>query len=84
MLYYVYVLYSRTLGRFYTGLSRSPDGRLADHRGQKAGWTSQVDDWEEVLRITAGSREEARKLEKRIKRRGAGRFLRDRGNSNRS
>ncbi len=79
MPYHVYILYSSELNRFYTGLSKSPDGRLADHREQRGGWTSQVDDWEEMLRIEVGTLAEARKLEKRIKRRGARRFLEDRG-----
>ena len=79
MRWYVYILYSKTLKRFYTGFSQFRFKRQRQHRRGESFWTSQVDDWEEVYCEVVESTNEARAMEKRIKARGAARFLADQG-----
>ena len=45
---YVYILYSASLGRYYTGLSRFRQKRLRQHLKGQTSWTSRADDWIEV------------------------------------
>ena len=77
MNYRVYILWSPSLSEHYTGFSKVPGKRLRQHRGGKAYWTRRADDWEEVWREEVETRVAARQLEKRIKSRGAARFLSD-------
>ena len=77
---FVYILYSDSLQMYYTGFSKYRYKRQRQHRGRKsASWTLRADDWLEVFIEQVASVAEARKLEKRIKARGARRFLLDRG-----
>ena len=75
----VYILYSKQLGRFYTGFSEHCARRRREHLRTHLGWTAQADDWVEVHREPADTRMTARALEKRIKKRGARRYLLDTG-----
>ena len=74
---HVYVLHSAQLGRFYTGSSKYHWKRQRQHRAKSSHWTGQADDWLEAFHCTVRTRAEARALEKRIKARGAERFIRD-------
>jgi putative endonuclease len=76
-MYYVYILFSESLNHFYTGFSTYRGVRRRQHNRGRSQWTSRADDWVEILSIKVASREEARELEKRIKARGARRFLAD-------
>ena len=75
--YVVYILFSAVVGKFYVGLTRDGARRLSEHRCGKSRWTSQVKDWKRVWNSTHMPLREARALEKKIKARGAGRFLAD-------
>lgn len=77
MSYHVYVLHSRTLGRFYTGFAGRMEKRLQQHRSSSGCWTRQAEDWELVHKEEVPSRSDARALEKKIKVRGAERSLSD-------
>ena len=77
MVYYVYVLYSVELNRYYTGFSQYRGKRKRQHRREKEHWTAGANDWEEVFCTSTETVAEARALEKRIKSRGARRFLLD-------
>jgi putative endonuclease len=77
MKYWVYVLYSAGLNRYYTGFSENPDRRIEQHKVAKYGWTSRADDWREVTRFPVDDEGMARKLEHKIKAHGVKRFLQD-------
>ena len=77
MAYYVYILFSATLDLHYTGFSHYPGVRRRQHNRGQSHWTSRANDWEELFSVQVASRIEARELEKRIKARGAKRFIED-------
>ncbi|MDX9982475.1 MAG: GIY-YIG nuclease family protein [Lentisphaeria bacterium] len=78
-MYYVYVLYSPTLDRFYTGMSAFAAKRERQHRKGQTAWTSRADDWQTLWRTETADSSQARTLEKRIKARGARRYPQDIG-----
>ena len=66
--WYVYVLYSVSSGRLYTGISNDPGRRLEEHnagRGAKA--TRAGRPWKIVRTWTVTTKSEALRLEARIK-----------------
>ena len=75
--FHVYILYSAQLGRFYTGHSKYHWKRQRQHRAKNTHWTGQANDWREVYDCRVDTRAEASALEKKIKARGAKRFLDD-------
>jgi len=75
----VYILHSKVLQKHYIGFSKKVSTRLIQHRKEKKHWTSRADDWALVWKQPVSSTEEARTLEKKIKLRGAKRFLIDIG-----
>ena len=75
--YYVYILHSAELNRYYTGFSKYRGKRRRQHRREKKHWTAGADDWQEAFCTTVTTLAEARALEKKIKSRGAQRFLGD-------
>jgi putative endonuclease len=77
MKFYVYILYSATLQQYYTGFSQYSGKRLRQHKREHKSWSARANDWEEVYSCSVSSRIEARNLEKKIKARGAKRFLAD-------
>jgi len=79
MKYFAYILYSETLDRYYTGMSQFSSKRQRQHLKGQSKWTSQADDWVEIWRQEFASRQSARVMEKKIKSRGAARFLNDLG-----
>ena len=76
-MFHVYVLRSEVLRRFYCGFSKYHWKRQRQHRAKNAHWTGAADDWQEAFHCAVETRAEARALEKRIKARGAKRFLDD-------
>ncbi|MBU4200979.1 MAG: GIY-YIG nuclease family protein [Verrucomicrobia bacterium] len=75
MSYDVYILYSKQVNQYYTGFSGIPVKRLKQHVAGQGAWTAQAADWRTVFSKWCKTRLEARNLEKRIKARGAKRFL---------
>jgi putative endonuclease len=71
----VYILFSAKLDQYYTGFSKHPQRRLQQHRRGASAWTSRAEDWVLVYQSRLESMAEGRALEKRIKARGARRFL---------
>ena len=71
----VYILHSVSLDRHYVGMADDVDERLRQHNRSNGHWTSQACDWTVVWQETVADRREARELEKRIKARGAARWL---------
>jgi putative endonuclease len=77
MNYYVYILFSPSLAKFYTGMSKFSAKRKRQHVKGQSQWTSMADDWIEIWRTDIEDSIAARKLESSIKKRGAKRFLLD-------
>ena len=77
MRFYVYILYSAQLERHYSGFSQYHGKRRRQHSGKNPNWTARACDWTEVFCHTVSTRAEARGMEKRIKARGAKRFMAD-------
>ena len=76
---YVYILYSKTLDKFYAGISAFKQKRLRQHRNGQTRWTSRADDGVELWATSSSDYASARMIEKAIKARGARRFLNARG-----
>ena len=74
---YVYILYSKSLEKYYTGQTNNLKDRLHRHN---SGWqkhTKKGKPWKLVWSRSCKNREEAVKLESKIKKRGAKRYLAD-------
>ena len=76
---YAYILYSKSLNRFYAGMSKFRLKRQRQHRKGQSPWTSRAEDWTEVWVSEEIGMAAARETERAIKGRGIRRFLQDRG-----
>ena len=78
MRYTTYILYSEEIGRYYVGYtSAAMEDRLRRHLTEHRGFTGRAKDWKVVFAKTFVEKSEATALERRIKKRGAKRFLAD-------
>jgi putative endonuclease len=77
MKYYVYILYSKISSKYYVGQTADIDKRLKRHNQGIVPSTKSGKPWELVLQIKVSNRSEAMLLEKKIKKRGAKRYLND-------
>jgi putative endonuclease len=75
MPYQVYILQSEKTGRLYTGQTYDLAKRLLEHNSELAGHTRKEQPWKLIWALEVASRKEAIRLETKIKKRGAGRFL---------
>jgi len=73
----VYILYSRSLNRYYIGHSSNLEDRLERHNRGRSKYTKGGKPWELIWVMVCDTRSEAMKLERKIKKRGANRFLED-------
>jgi putative endonuclease len=81
MPYFVYILKSKSTGRFYCGQTDNVERRVhqhndPDHHGTKTTKRFQGP-WELVWTQELVTRAEAMQLKRQVKKRGIGRFLRD-------
>jgi putative endonuclease len=74
-MYYVYILRSRTNGRFYVGSTRHVENRLREHNAGESKSTFDGRPWEALHVESYATLAEARKQESKIKARGIGRYL---------
>ena len=58
MKYFVYIIYSESLDRYYVGHSQDLDDRMSRHKGRRSKYTKNADDWE--VKYTEGFQQEAR------------------------
>jgi len=65
--YYVYIVFSPGLGKFYVGMSMFTAKRFRQHKKGQSHWTSTVDDWIEVWKTGVENSPGARELGKKIK-----------------
>jgi putative endonuclease len=70
--YWVYVLYSDSGDRFYTGLSEDVDERLRKHNAGRSRWTARHRPWRCVFRREFRDLTEARRFERLLKRQKGG------------
>ena len=79
MSYFVYILYSDLCKKFYTGQSDNFTNRLFEHNKGETKSIKHCIPWMLVWNKEVATRAEAMMLEKKIKSRGAARFLKDLG-----
>ncbi|MCA0380873.1 MAG: GIY-YIG nuclease family protein [Bacteroidetes bacterium] len=75
----VYILFSPSIQKFYTGSSEYPNEvRLQEHLKKifPGAFTSQTTDWETFLAIQCNSVSQARRIEKHIKNQKSSRYIR--------
>ena len=73
---FTYILHSNSLNRYYIGAtSLTPEERLNYHLSNHKGFTSKAKDWIIVYHFESDSMQKALMLERKIKKRGAKRFL---------
>jgi len=78
-MFYTYILFSESAGRYYTGSSEDAESRLQRHNAGHTKSTRGKGPWKIVATFPFESRAEAVRLEMKIKKRGAKRFLDDLG-----
>ena len=66
----VYILYSKKLNRFYTGSCKDLAFRIERHLNKdfKGSFTAKAEDWELFIFVDALEYDQARRIEKHIKR----------------
>ncbi len=79
----VYILFSVSTQKFYTGQTHDIENRLLEHNSGETKSIKNGMPWTIVWRQDLASRSEAMILEKKIKSRGAKRFVDDSMSSNR-
>jgi len=77
MKYFVYIISSSKLKKYYTGFTENLDVRIVQHNSGISTFTSKGIPWELIVFFEVNSINDARILEKEIKGRGAKRFLQD-------
>jgi putative endonuclease len=78
-MFWVYILYSSSLEKFYVGSTDNVDKRIAQHNAAKGNFTSKGIPWILIMKFECESRSEAVLLELKIKKRGIKRYLQDQG-----
>ena len=78
-MYTVYILYSKTLGKYYTGQTADLEDRLRRHNSGETISVKKGIPWNVVWTEVFETRAEAMRKERSIKGRGAARFLQDIG-----
>ncbi len=73
----VYILYSQRSSKYYVGQTADIEKRLRRHNRGLVPSTKGGIPWELVLQIKVPDRSEAMVLERKIKKRGAKRYLKD-------
>ena len=73
---FTYILHSAYLNRFYIGSTTlTPEERLNYHLSNHKGFTSKSKDWLIVFQFESKTKAESLLLERKIKKRGAKRYL---------
>ena len=77
MMFVTYIIYSESCQKFYTGHTQDLINRLAEHNSGETKSIKSCIPWNVMWQREYASRAEAMKMENAIKKRGAGRFLKD-------
>jgi putative endonuclease len=78
-MYTVYIIYSKSSFKYYTGQTDNLENRLNRHNSGLSLSTKSGKPWELIYQIQFSTRSEAMLLELKIKKRGAHRYLEDIG-----
>ena len=73
--YYVYIIYSKTVDKYYVGSSSNLEDRLRRHNSAHRGFTGIAQDWVFVFKEAFLSNTEALKREKEIKSRKSRKYI---------
>ncbi|MEQ6118875.1 GIY-YIG nuclease family protein [Reichenbachiella sp. MALMAid0571] len=65
--YYFYIIYSKSLDRFYIGHTNNMESRLSKHNAHHKGFTGKVNDWVIVYNEEYLSKSEAYARERQVK-----------------
>ena len=76
-MYYMYILYSESLNKYYAGYTSDIEKRFFRHGKDVSKFTGQAADWKMVKFFEFELKSEAIKFENKIKKRGIKRFLED-------
>jgi putative endonuclease len=74
-MFVVYIIYSRSLQKYYTGQTNDIENRLFRHNAGHEKYSKVGIPWELVWKQEVDTRSEAMILENRIKKRGAERYI---------
>jgi putative endonuclease len=76
---FVYILYSKSLNRYYVGSCLDLDLRLKDHLSKKFdnGFTTKASDWVLIYSISNLEYEQSRKIEAHIKKMKSKKYIED-------
>ena len=64
MTYYTYVLYSKTINKFYVGSTNNLKRRIAEHKRHKTKTTTRIKEWSLVYYESCLSKKDAQEREK--------------------
>jgi putative endonuclease len=78
-MYFVYILFSESKSKYYTGQTNDLDDRLKRHNSMHMSSTKHGVPWRLIYSAAFETRSEAVLLELKIKKRGAKRYLEDNG-----
>lgn len=81
-MYFVYILYSSSLDKYYVGSTEDVKRRIYEHNMGKGKYTSKGIPWDLVTIFECGDRKAAVRLELKIKKRGIKRYLQDNNSAN--
>ena len=73
--FFVYILYSKTIDKFYVGQTDNLDERLISHNSEKSPYTSRASDWKLVYVEEFSTRTLCRKRENEIKRKKSRKYI---------
>ncbi|MBN8860298.1 MAG: GIY-YIG nuclease family protein [Sphingobacteriales bacterium] len=76
-MYFVYILYSSSLDKYYVGSTEDVTRRLVEHNMGKGNFSSKGIPWILIITFDFATRSEAVQLELKIKKRGIKRYLQD-------
>jgi putative endonuclease len=74
-MFYVYILYSKTLDRFYVGQTENLDNRIFRHTNSGSKSTKAADDWELKYKEECNTRSEAVQREAEIKKKKSRKYI---------
>ncbi len=75
MSYFVYIIFSGKLNKYYVGYTENMEKRISDHISGISAFTSKANDWELKYSEAFSSREEAMQREKSIKKKKSRKYL---------
>jgi len=74
-MFVVYILYSSSLQKYYTGQTNDIEDRLSRHNSGQGKYSKIGIPWELIWTKEVATRSEAMKLENQVKKQGAKRYL---------